>query len=210
MPYLTDTRLLVPPLVVSAGVMMDSFIRTSMSRASVGERAQHRRASVVILPDGTPPGPVPPPARAGSTAARLLTHRSRSALSQWAAGVLSSTPPRSFEMVNAGIWINGTGEIRRAASLRTRWQCSAPRSHRSDKRARTRCIYGDPRRAWFLPGHKTRTRCITCPLERACEGSPRFLETPEKPIPKLGPRTVESPYVVRHHLRPAWRCSWLP
>ena len=33
MPYLTDTRLLVPPLVVSAGEMMDSFIRTSMSQA---------------------------------------------------------------------------------------------------------------------------------------------------------------------------------
>jgi hypothetical protein len=76
-----------------AGEMMDLLTRTSMSRASVGERALYRRASVVTPPNGTPPGPVPPPARAGSTAARLLTHPSRSTLSQCAAVVLSPTPP---------------------------------------------------------------------------------------------------------------------
>ena len=33
LPYLTDTRLLVPPPIVRAGVVMDSPTRTSMSRA---------------------------------------------------------------------------------------------------------------------------------------------------------------------------------
>jgi hypothetical protein len=98
MPYLTDTQY----VGAASGCM-------GMSRAKRRERAQHRRASVVILPNGSPPGPVPPPARAGSIAARLLTHRSRSTLSQCAAVVLSSTPPRSFEMDNAGIWTMGSG-----------------------------------------------------------------------------------------------------
>ena len=77
----------------------------------LGGSNQRRRAPVVTLSNDTPPCPVPSPARAGSPAARLLTHRSRSTLLQCAADDLSSASPGSFGGTSGSMGSGKYGEL---------------------------------------------------------------------------------------------------